>query len=333
MLQTLEKRYNILRMIYYNQPIGRRVLANHMGIGERIVRTEINFLSQQNLIEINSPGMSMTSEGEEIIDKLKDFIHELKGLSELEKVIAEKLKIKKVIILPGDSDVDDTVMDEIGRATGNYLKGIIKNNEIIALTGGTTMKSFVDNFPKSNNCSNLLVLPARGGMGKNIEIQANTLVSNLAKKLNANYKLLHVPDNLSSNALSTMLMEDGIKSIIDKLNKSDILIYGIGKADDMAKRRGLSEEKIDEIEKSGAVGEAFGYYFNTQGHIVYTSPTIGLQNDQVNSIEKLIAIAGGKKKAKAIISVELNRKNSTLITDEGTANEILKVINNNLVSQ
>ena len=54
-LELLEKRYNILRTIYYEQPIGRRVLANNLGIGERIVRTEIDLLKKQNLIEINTP--------------------------------------------------------------------------------------------------------------------------------------------------------------------------------------------------------------------------------------------------------------------------------------
>ncbi len=86
MLKLLEKRYNILRTIYYKQPIGRRVLANDLEIGERIVRTEINFLKSQSLIDINSSGMTVTKEGEEIIDKLKSFIHEVKGLKEIENI-------------------------------------------------------------------------------------------------------------------------------------------------------------------------------------------------------------------------------------------------------
>ena len=60
--------------------------------------------------------MTITQEGEEIIDKLKDFIHELKGLSEIEKFIKENLKLKKVIIVPGDLDEDKTVINELGRA-------------------------------------------------------------------------------------------------------------------------------------------------------------------------------------------------------------------------
>ena len=97
-VELLIKRYSILKVIYYNQPIGRRTLSSSLGVGERIVRTEINFLKDQNLIEINTLGMSITPEGEDIIYKLKDFIHKLKGLSELEEYLKTALGLKNVII-------------------------------------------------------------------------------------------------------------------------------------------------------------------------------------------------------------------------------------------
>jgi central glycolytic genes regulator len=56
-------------------------------MGERIVRSEVNFLKNQGLVEINTMGMNVTVEGETIIDTLKGFIHELKGLSNLEVII------------------------------------------------------------------------------------------------------------------------------------------------------------------------------------------------------------------------------------------------------
>lgn len=74
LMELLQKRYDILRTIKYNEPVGRRMLAGKIGMGERVVRTEINFLKKQNLISVSNPGMSVTKDGEEIIDKLKNFI-------------------------------------------------------------------------------------------------------------------------------------------------------------------------------------------------------------------------------------------------------------------
>ncbi|WP_123052762.1 sugar-binding domain-containing protein [Clostridium sp. JN-1] len=327
MLELLEKRYSILRTIYYNQPIGRRVLANNLGIGERIVRTEINFFKSQNFIEINTPGMTITKEGEKIIDNLKDFIHEMKGLSDIEYIIKDYLKLKGIIVVPGNLDEDNTVMNELGRTAASYLKSIIKDNSIIALTGGYTVKEVVDNMARISGLKNVKVIPARGGMGKDVQTQANTLAANLAGKLDANYKLLHVPDNLSDKALSTIIQEKDIKETLNIIHNSNILIYGIGRADQMARRRGLSEDDVQKIEQVGAVGEAFGYYFDKNGKVVYSTPTIGVKNENIDKIEFLVAVAGGKEKAEAIISTEINNTNSVLITDEGAAREIVNIIN------
>ena len=175
MVELLEKRYNILRTIHYNEPIGRRVLASNLGLGERIVRTEINFLKTQNLIQITTPGMYVTKEGENILEMLKEFIHEIKGLSYVESSLKELLNLKDVIIVPGSLDEEIDVYKELGKAAANYIKSILKDDYVLALTGGSTIREVVDHFPKIQNLHDILIVPARGGMGKNVETQANTL--------------------------------------------------------------------------------------------------------------------------------------------------------------
>ena len=172
LIEVLEKRYNILRTIFLNQPIGRRVLANELLLSERVVRTEVSFLKGQGLIQINTAGMNVTSAGEEIVDKLSEFIHEVRGLSEIEKGIKTALNLKDVIVVPGDINVNQSVLKDIGKAASNYLRKIIKANSIIALTGGTSVKEVVEAFGSIRNVPNVLVVPARGGLGRNVETQA-----------------------------------------------------------------------------------------------------------------------------------------------------------------
>lgn len=328
LIELLEKRYNILKTIYYNEPIGRRILSVKLGIGERNVRNEIEFMKGQNLISINTDGMKLTKDGEIIIEKLKDFIHEIRGLSEVEDFIRTKLNLKKVIIVPGDYDDDSSVLDEMGRAAASYLKSIIKDGNVIALTGGSTIKAVIDNVQKTSKGKDILVVPARGGMGRNVQTQSNTLAAKLAEKLNASYRLLHVPDNLSDTALKTIINEKDIKEVLEKIQNTNILLYGIGRADEMARRRGMTPEQMKEIESIGAVGEAFGYYFSKDGRIVYKTPTVGVSHDNINKIDTLIAVAGGRSKAHAIAAIISNKfsEESILITDEGAAKEIADII-------
>ena len=326
LVEVLDKRYSILRTIYYNQPIGRRVLANQLDLSERIVRSEINFLKSQNLIEINTPGMTVTKEGQEIVDRLKDFIHEIKGLSDIEENIKSFLGLKDVVIVPGDVKKNKTILKDLGKATANYLKSIIRDNNIIALTGGNTIKEFVEAVPKINNLSNILVLPARGGMGRKVEIQANTLAASLAQKLNGSYKLLHIPENLSLSLLDTLLKEKEIKEVIDNIHKSDILIYGIGEALVMAEKRDVSKEEYDKLKALGAVGEAFGCYFNKDSQVVSENTSIGININEARKINTHIAVAAGENKVDAIIATMMNNHNAVLVTDEAAGRKIVEYI-------
>jgi Transcriptional regulator, contains sigma factor-related N-terminal domain len=321
---TLEKRYNVLRTICHNQPIGRRVLAEMLNIGERTVRTEIGFLKDQGLIEINASGMTVTSEGIELIYKLNDFIHEIKGLSEVEKKIETFLNLKKVIVVPGDIEENPLVLKDLGKACANYVKDVLEDNSIIALTGGSTLKEVVEAFPKITNLSKIQVVPARGGMGKKVETQANTLAATLAQKLNGTYKMLHISENLSLDILDTLLKEEAVKAVIDTIHKADILIYGIGNAVQMAKKRGVPQAEIDNLINKGAVGEAFGCYFNKDSEIISETTAVGIKINEARKIKTHIAVAGGHNKIESIISTEFNDVNGVLVTDEATAHGILE---------
>ncbi|MDI6617832.1 MAG: sugar-binding domain-containing protein [Clostridiales bacterium] len=326
LIELLEKRYTILRAIYFKGPIGRRALALQLEMGERIVRKEVNFLKNQGLINIESVGMTITPDGENIIDTLKEYIHELKGFSSIEKMLQDRLGFSKVIIVPGNIDEDPLILKEVGRVGANYVKNLITDNQVIAVTGGNSVKELVNSMPKITNKSNILVVPARGGMGKLVETQANTITANLANKLNANYKLLHVPDVMSKEALETVGNEPVIKDIIKSIGKTSLLIYGIGRADDMSKKRGLSDEELKKLMDKKPVAEAFGYYFDSDGIIVDKTLTIGLKFEDVKKIKTIIAVAGGNSKAKAIIATKTYSKNSILITDEGAAKEMVRLL-------
>ena len=326
-MSEMIKRYNILRAIYDNEPVGRRLIANVLQLGERVIRTDVDFLKRANLIDVNVSGMTVTEEGKEIIHKLKEIVHELQGLSEVEDQLRKALGIRNAIIVCGDMEEDGSLINEIGRTSANYLKSVVKSGNVVAVTGGSTVKACIDNVPKINNLKDILVLPARGGMGKDVARQANTLAATLAGQLNGKHKLLHVPDNFSDEKiLKEIRNERSIKEVLEKLKSCDVLIFGIGRADEMGRRRGLCEESLNSILEKGAVGEAFGHYFNKNGDVIFSTPTIGFNTEDIWKINTLIAVAGKKSKAEAIISTLINKKNSVLITDEGTAKEILNIL-------
>ena len=324
-IELLENRYNILKVVSLLQPIGRRVLSTKVNLTERIIRKEANILKEQGLLDFSLEGMTITENGLEAIEMLTAFFHDLKGITDLENELAKKLDIKKVIIAPSVNEDKDIALDEIGKKAAAFLKKIIKKESIIGLTGGTSVNSVVKAYKTEKvKAKDGVIVPARGGVGSKSEMQANYLVEKLAEKLDCEYKLLYTPDHLTKEVIKSLKNEPSIRELVEYHEKLDILVFGVGNALTLAERRSLDEEMIGYITDSGAVSEAFGYYFDREGNIVHEISTIGISLDNVKKVENLIAVAAGEDKSEAITAVCKLSKNMILVTDESVARIILK---------
>lgn len=323
-IELLENRFNILKVVSMLQPIGRRVLSTKVNLTERIIRKEANILKENGLLEFSLEGMKITEAGNDSIEILSLFFRKIRGIHTLEEKLRSHLNIRKVIIAPIVNNDELLAFDEIGRKASSYIKTLIDKDKKIGLTGGSTVYSVISQFKSTNRVNdNLMILPARGGLGRKADYQANTLVEKLAEKLNCPYKLLYTPDWISKEAKATLLKESEIKEIVALIENLDILIFGIARADVMAKRRCLDEDEIGDIIEKEAVAEAFGYYFDKSGNIVHEITTIGIELDRLKDVKELIAVAGGLHKAEAIASVCKINRNLILITDEEVAKKIL----------
>lgn len=324
-LILLEKRYSILKEIYLSGTIGRRALASKMNISERIIRSEFDFLKDENLLEVDSAGMRITPLGIELLDKLSDSISQIRGLSVMEATIAQRLGIKKTIIMPSSVEHNEDALKELGKTAAKYFISTVDPKSIVGITGGYTMYAFSQQMFK-RDYPEMTILPARGGFGEILEIQSNNIVASLAGKLGAQYKLLHIPDNLDKNMMDYIYNDPQIKQVIDDISKINYLVFGIGNAEDMANRRRTSKNQWNQIKHQGAVSESFGHYFDINGEIVYETGTVGIKLSEYKKLENIIGIAGGRAKAEAILSISKINNNLVLVTDESAAYRILDLL-------
>lgn len=326
LIKAVEERYHILRHIQYLQPVGRRALATVMDSGERVVRAQVDFLKNAGLVDFSPMGMTITQDGKDILTDLADYIRLLHGLTALEQELASRLGLGQVVIIPGDCDLDGAVRRELGRAAAGVLSQHLGESQTIAVSGGSTMARMADALYVS--ASQTLVVPARGGLGEKVEYQANTVAAVLANRLGGKYRLLHIPDSVSDEAIEAILASDAnIRGLTEVIRHADLLVYGVGQAERMAIRRGLSREVIDEILRRGAVGEALGDYCTLDGEVVYSTASIGLRLNDLVGIGRRITVAGGAKKAAAIVATVHAGGGDVLVTDEAAARAIQTIIN------
>lgn len=324
-IELMERRYLILRQISLTEPIGRRTLSNMLEISERVIRSETEVLKEQNLINVAVSGMTVTEEGLELLDQLKDIMNEVMGLSKLQNRVKEKLGINKVIIIPGNYEKNESLLKDVAKQGAEYFLSILKDTNIVSITGGSTMLEFANSLRGDKKYNQTTIVPARGGVGKDVETQANNIVAILGKKLGAHYKLLHIPDELGVEAMKTLSLEPEIKKTLNYIVDTDILVFGIGRADEMATRRKLPKKQVEEILSKGAVGEAFGYYFNKDGEIVYELNTVGINLETFKSVKNNIAIFAGASKAEAVTAISKVNDNMVIVTDEESAYKILEI--------
>ena len=174
---------------------------------------------------------------------------------------------------------------------------------------------------------NVMVVPARGGMGSSVETQANAVAAEIARRLGGHHRIMHLPDALDAQALQEMMKLPEVKETLDLLQRADLVVHGIGRADALTDWRNVPLSEKRDILSAGAVGEAFGHYFDIDGNAVCPSSAIGIDIAQYKRIDEVIAVAGGASKAEAIIAVSRIRPGMVLMTDESAARAIIGKLN------
>ena len=109
-----------------------------------------------------------------------------------------------------------------GASTGEYEAVELRDGDkarnddkIIAVTGGSTIASISNFVHETSRWKNLMFIAARGGVGKDVSLQANTIASLFSDKMNGTYRTLYMPDSLSEEAYTTMKKEPFIQEMMD----------------------------------------------------------------------------------------------------------------------
>jgi len=327
MVEMLSRRYLVLRTINWMAPVGRRLLAQTLDVSERTLRTETDTLRKLDLIVTNKSGMQVTQQGKDVLLGLSHFMDELMGIRQKERQLAQRFNIKRCIIVSGDSDRQLKVFGSMGEEVNQLLQRLLpEGDNIIAVMGGHTMEHVANNLTnKLASKRKLLFVPARGGVGESVAIQANTIASQMAEHTGGKFRSLFVPEQVSERTYEPLLKEPSIQEVLGIIRQANVVIHSVGDAVSMAHRRNMSEDQIKVLRQREAVGEAFGYFFDKDGNVVYRIPRIGLQIGELANMEIILAVAGGASKATAIEAyMKIAPKRTCLITDEGAANLILK---------
>ena len=308
----MTRRALILERLSVLQPVGRRQLAARLNLPEREIRNTAVLLKDLGYLELDASGMSLSRKAEEVLDSAREFSKAMNGLTETENKLCELLPVDRVLIAPGNADDDSQVLYDVGRICAGRLRALLQNGNTLAVTGGRTVAAVARNI-QSQTPLNVMVVPARGGIGRSVE-------------LGGHYRLIHLPDHLDAAAMQEMLKMPEVHATMELLERADVILHGIGIAAETMRERNMSRAGQADLLRKGAEGESFGAYYDMNGKCLLESSSVGVDLARLKRTCRMVAAAAGASKAGAIISVLRHTPHALLVTDQGAAERMLQML-------
>ena len=218
---------------------------------------------------------------------------------------------------------------ELAPAAAAYLLRCVRGREVIATAGGTSLRAMVDALP-ARSFPGVTVVQMVGGMGPSSAPEHSTeLARRLSQKLEARLVLLPAPGLVASSELARALRTDAqIENVLTLAANADIALVGIGLlTPESALLYHGTVDQLDTLNRAGAVGNIAYRCIDAEGKPLRTEfdeRIVGLTLEQLAAIPRVVAIAGGRPKHQVIEAALKSGVINVLITDEGTAEALLR---------
>lgn len=325
LMKEIELRTLVLERVSALGPIGRRALALRLHLAEREVRSAADALKDAGCITQSAAGMELTEQGKGLVETAKTVSRSRRSLSSVETSLARLLNVEHVCVVRGDADMDEAVLGEAARAAAERIRFLLQGAQVLAVSGGRTM-ALTAQAIASAAPMDVMVVPAQGGTGGSVGVQANALAEIFAQKLGGQCRMLHLPEGISQQALEELARLSQVREALELLRHADVMLYGVSGAMESAVSRGLNASGREAIRKSGAVAETMGCCFDAQGGVTGAKAAQLFRVQDLGVRISAAAVAAGHSKAEAIMAVCAHHPHRLLVTDEGAAHRMLELL-------
>ena len=252
---------------------------------------------------------------------------------DLESQIRERYGISEVLVVDCSEDNDGAVMSRIGEAAAHFLEATLQEREVIGISSWSqTLLKMIDNIHPMKQGKARLVVQMLGGIGNpNVQKHATHLTTRLAQLTGAEPMILNAPAVAASREAKLVLIGDAyVREAMDQFDNITLAIVGIGAVEpsSMLAESGniFSEAELRQLTERGAVAEISQRFLDADGQSVVTplnDRVIGMDLASLGKVPRVIALAGGRKKTKAIGAVLKCGVVDILITDKFTASRLV----------
>jgi lsr operon transcriptional repressor len=260
--------------------------------------------------------------------------HPFVNLMSVETEVRRKYGLRDAVIAPTSSADPDVLRRAFAMAGAAYLERKLATMKkgILGIGWGNTTAYLADYFEPHSVGSKVEIVSLIGNLMMNVSMNPYIMAEKMARKLDASFYNIWAPAIAQTKERAEVFKsEPWIKEVLDIGARADIILISIGEAAKTASlfRMGyLSTTDLQRLIGKGAVGDILCRYFDAQGQIIddeVHDRVIGIPMEVFADERKLIiGVGGGSAKVDAIRAALLKKYINVLITDEGTAAELLR---------
>ena len=287
---------------YYFEDMTQQAIADRLSISRMRVIKLLENARKTGVIQfrLRSDGVGMMAQGQQLMDKY--------GL-------------KDVFLIPEVSENHPN--EAVARAGAMYIADRLGDNACISVGYGDTISRTINHLATMVQ-SPVTCISLTGGV-------SNYLPNARSNIFNARLYLMPAPLLTSSPEMASAMREEkSISEIIRMSDLSTFTLVGIGALGENATifHSGLlSPTDMFFLKMNHAVGDVLGHFIDKDGSLIHTpieDRLISAPLDKLKETKNVIGLAAGQEKIEAIRAVLRGGYLDILITDETTANLLLK---------
>ncbi|MBR0379051.1 MAG: sugar-binding transcriptional regulator [Mogibacterium sp.] len=307
--------------LYYQDDMNQKEVGDYLGISRSSVLRILRKGREMGIvtIELHNP-------------RFYDY-------GDMEKTLERVYGLKDVVIV--ENSVLDTRQESASYMFGkaaDYLHSFFKEGDKIGVAMGQTLNNVVSTNKTYEKFHDLLFVALEGGISQitveGTDIQGNELARKYAEKFGGTYSQFLSPAVFSDRkVLEYFLEEKAVNYILEDFKKLNVVVAGIGVPDrvehTLDKAGYISARERRSLVDHGAVGDMCLQFYDSNGDIdgfgFFNDRVAAMRLEDIRKIPSKIGIAGGKRKAEAVIGAIRGGYLNILITDNECAKRLIEL--------
>ena len=299
--------------LYYERDLSQREIAKMLDLSRSMVSRLLAEAREAGIvtITINRP---------------------IKKDTRLSEAMRQTFRLREAVIVPTVSSYEDT-LKQVANATAELLQNILADNAILGVSWGKALFHTMEALP-SLPLTGAQVIQLSGGLGEgNPANDGPELALRFAERLNGSCRYLHAPAMVEDTAIRDQLLQQSqIRLTIERAAQAQVLLTGIGSlADNLSSlnRAGyLSEAERQSCLAAGAVGHILARMIDIDGNEIdhrHNQRVISVPLSLLQQAGWSIGVAASALKAPAVLGAIRGGYFNTLVLDEASAQEVLRL--------